>query len=208
MNLDQQPTDPPNQPTEQLVRDWAKAHMSARRFAHTAGVVATVTKLARQYHIPELAELRLAGWLHDAAKERSDADLLAEAQRLGCAISPIEAASPALLHGAVALGLAREAWGIEHPTITTAVLYHTTGHPDMTPGDKVFYLADLIEPSRKYGWIEQARQLAADDLDTALLFAITYQIRRLLKQGAIVDESGLQLRNKLLISGVKQVPRE
>ena len=206
MKLDQQ-SNIPNTRQEEQVRAWAQARMSARRFAHTQGVVSTVATLAQQYQITAIVELRLAGWIHDAAKELSDSTLLTEAQRLGCPINPIERASPALLHGAVALGLAREELNIEHPVITSAVLYHTAGHPDMTTADKAFYLADLIEPTRTYGWIDQARQMAAVDLDSALLFAVTYQLRRLLKQGVIVDKHGIELRNKLLMDGVAQVPR-
>lgn len=197
-----------NTDLEEQVQSWAEARMSAHRFLHTTGVVRAAADLARHYgleqHIPAL---RLAGWLHDAAKELSDDALLAEAERLHCPIRPVERTSPSLLHGIVALAQARVELGIDDPVVSSAVLYHTTGDPAMSQADKVFYLADLIEPTRSFSWINQARQLAYQDIDTALLFALTYQMRRMLKRGMIIDPRGLEIRNQLLQQGVPLITR-
>ena len=198
------------QATPQLeaeARAWAEERMSPHRFLHTEGVVNTVQKLGTHHAVSELPALRLAAWIHDAAKETPDAELLAQAEALGCTIRPVERACPSLLHGNVALELARRDLGIDDPVVTTAVLYHTTGAPEMSRADRAFYLADLIEPTRSFAWIAQARVLAYQDLDAALLFALTYQLRRLLKRGMVVDPRGIDLRNQLLLSGVTFVPR-
>ncbi|GAB4569384.1 MAG: bis(5'-nucleosyl)-tetraphosphatase (symmetrical) YqeK [Anaerolineae bacterium] len=206
---DQSLTQPTPDALESRVRAWARDRLSPERFLHTQGVARIVTDLAARYGLEALIpSLRLAAWIHDAAKELPDDALLETARALGVAIRPIEEHAPGLLHGAVALALAREAFGIDDPVVTSAVLYHTTGHPDMSAADKVFYLADLIEPGRHYGWIEQVRALAEIDLDQALLFAVTYQLRRLLKHGALVDTRGIELRNRMLIEGVPLVMRE
>ncbi len=195
-------------PRESAARDWAQARLSPGRFAHTRGVVETVTALALRHGLSGvIPALRVAGWIHDAAKELPPGALLTRARALGCAIRPVDQACPGLLHGAVAVALARQELGIDDPLITSAVLYHTTGHPEMSRADKAFYLADLIEPSRTYAWIDQARALAADDLDQALLFAVTFQVRRLLARGIIVDPRGIELHNRLLQDGVRFVPR-
>lgn len=192
---------------EARARDWVRGQLSPERFQHTAGVVQAAERLAAHY-CPEAAPaLRIAGWIHDAAKERPDSDLLTLAEEGGYAIRPVERAYPPLLHGAAAITLARRDLHIDDPVITTAVLYHTTGHPEMTTPDKAFYLADLIEPGRPYAWIAQVRELAADDLDTALLFALTHQLRRLLKKGAVIDPLAVELRNRLLLDGTPLVPR-
>ncbi|MBN2470758.1 MAG: bis(5'-nucleosyl)-tetraphosphatase (symmetrical) YqeK [Anaerolineae bacterium] len=191
---------------EAQARAWAEARLSSHRFLHTEGVVATITQLCAHHQIAEGPALRLAGWIHDAAKELPPEELLAQAEALGIDIRPVERACPDLLHGDVALGLARRELGIDDPVITSAVRYHTTGAPEMSRADRAFYLADLIEPSRSYAWIMQARKLAYEDLDAALLFALTYQLRRLLKRGDIVDPRGIELRNHLLLSGVQFVP--
>ncbi len=193
---------------EPSVRSWVRERLSPLRFTHTEGVVETVTRLAAYHRIAEVPALRLAGWIHDAAREYRADDLLVEARRLSLPVRPVEAQSPRLLHGAVALGLAREVFGLDHPVVTSAVLYHTTGHPDMSRADKVFYLADLVEPSRTFAWIDQARALAEADLDTALLFSITRQLRRLLKKPAVIDTRAVELRNRLLAEGTPLTPRD
>ncbi len=197
-----------NPKLEARARSWARARMSPERFDHTIGVVETVTHLAARHDLGSMAALRLAGWIHDAAKELGDGELIAWAERLGYPIRPIERQAPLLLHGAVAALLARQELGLDDPLIFTAATYHTSGHPDMSRADKAFYLADLIEPSRTLGWIEQTRQLAEEDLDKALLFALTRQLRRLLKRGAIIDPRSVELHNRLLLSGVELVARE
>ncbi len=192
---------------EAKARSWAKTRLSEARFRHTEGVVEMATRLAHRFNVPETASLRLAGWIHDAAKERGDDELLALAKRLGYTVRPVEKNFPFLLHGVVAGLLAREELGIHDPVVATAVEYHTTGHPDMSLADKVFFLADLAEPSRAYPWIDQVRRLAQEDVDTALLFAVTYQLRRLLKRGSAIDPRAIELRNSLLLAGVPLVPR-
>jgi predicted HD superfamily hydrolase involved in NAD metabolism len=196
------------EPPETRARVWAQARLSPGRFLHTRGVVETVTMLATRHNLGEaVPALRVAAWLHDGAKGLPAATLLALAGTLGCAIRPIERACPALLHGAVAVALARRELGIDDPAVSSAIQYHTTGHPEMSQADKAFYIADLIEPTRAYAWIDQARALASHDLDEALLFAVTYQLRRLLNRGIIVDPRSVELHNRLLLDGVRFVPR-
>ncbi len=188
---------------EQRACAWARERLSDERFAHTTGVVACVTRLAPLHGLTEqLPALRLAGWIHDAAKENDGHDLLAEAQRLGCRVRPVERQNPGLLHGAIALRQAEIALGFHDPVTASAVLYHTTGHPAMTRADKLFYLADLVEPSRTAEWIVRLRPLVERDLDEALLFALVHQLRRLLRKGEAIDPRAVALYNRLLAAGV------
>lgn len=49
--------------------------------------------------------------------------------------------------------LSRKEVGITDPEILQAITYHTSGHEKMTMLDKVIYVADYIEPGRKFpGW--------------------------------------------------------
>lgn len=198
----------PDDPLEACLRAWATARLSPERLVHTQGVVETAARLAEQHFIGHVASLRLAGWVHDAAKDLPDDDLLRLAAALGYKARPIERQVPQLLHGVVGALLAREECGLKDPIAMSAAAYHTTGHPAMSTADKVFYLADLIEPSRDFSWVAQARVLAGQDLERALLFALTCQLRRLLKRGAIIDARSVELRNRLLLDGVILVPRD
>jgi len=88
----------------------------------------------------------------------------------------------------------------------SAVLYHTTGHPAMSRADRLFYLADLVEPSRTFDWIVQLRALVERDLDEALLVALIHQLRRLLHHGVAIDPRTVALYNRLLAEGVRPAP--
>lgn len=205
------PDTQPVTPLEAQAREWARQRLSPARFAHTEGVVSTAATLAGQYGL-DPGPLRLAGWIHDVAKELPDAELVALAGR-GGEIRPVERAAPYLLHGRAAILLARDVLGLADPAVISAVEFHTTGDPAMSTSDKAFYLADLIEPSRTFAWIDQVRALVAAgstpaDLDAALLFALTCQLRRLLKHGALIDPRALALYNRLLLDGVPLLPRD
>lgn len=196
-------------PHEAQVCAWAAARMSSRRFNHTANVVETVTRLAAQHGLHDaIPALRLAGWLHDAAKALDDAALLAQAARLGHTLRPVEQQAPFLLHGVVAALLAREELGLSDPVIFSAVTYHITGHPEMSAADKAFYLADLTEPGRDFKGVAQIRRLAEQDIDQALLFGLTGQLRKLLKSASIIDPRAIALRNRLVADGVPLAPRK
>jgi predicted HD superfamily hydrolase involved in NAD metabolism len=192
---------------ENEARRWAESSLSPHRYQHSAGVATTAFNLAVHHHLPEADKLRIAGWIHDIAKEWPAPRLLATAQEWQIPVSEIEAQAPYLLHGAIAVEMAHRQLGIHDPVITSAVLYHTTGHPAMSRADKVFYLADLIEPLRSFSWVVQARNLAYENIDRAMLFALTHQMRRLLKRGALLDPKALEVRNRLLLDGVELTER-
>ena len=46
--------------------------------------------------------------------------------------------------------LSRKEVGITDSEILQAITYHTSGHENMTMLDKVIYVADYIEPGRKF----------------------------------------------------------
>lgn len=199
---------PPLSPLEARVRAWAEARLSPERLVHTAGVVETAARLAQRHGVGHIASLRLAGWIHDAAKALPRDELLHLAKQMGCPIRPIERQEPLLLHGPVAVWLARVELGLDDPVVDSAVTFHTTGDPAMSAADRVFYLADGLEPSRAFPWAAQGRILAEEDIDRALLFVLSNKLRRLLHKGALIDPRAVELRNRLLLDGVTFVPRE
>jgi HD superfamily phosphohydrolase YqeK len=85
---------------------------------------------------------RATGWLHDALRDASPADLRA--------MFGSDAASlpDPLLHGpAAAARLAGEIDG----EMALAIRHHTTGHPALTALGRALYVADFLEPGREGG---------------------------------------------------------
>ncbi len=74
-----------------------------------------------------------------------------------------------ITHGLVATIIMKEKMGIEDIDILNAVEYHTTGRNNMSVLEKIIYLADIIEPLRKFNGVEKLRKLAFIDIDKAMI---------------------------------------
>lgn len=127
------------------------------RFEHILGVAAMAEELARAYGV-DPRKARLGGLLHDWDKGFDDADIRARADKLGLEVEPfMYEHMPHLLHGPTAAA----ALAAEYPQIPADVIQavdrHTVGAPDMTPLDMVVYVADAIEPHRRFGAVAELR---------------------------------------------------
>jgi predicted HD superfamily hydrolase involved in NAD metabolism len=160
---------------------YARERLSDKRYAHTLRVAETAERLAKLHGLdPERA--RLAGLLHDTAREVGKEELLRVAEEDGLPIGDFEREQPILLHGPVAAKLAREDLGVEDGEILDAVRVHTTGKPGMGPLALALFVADKIEPGREQPGVEDLRELASVSLHraarAALEDSISYNERR------------------------------
>ncbi len=85
---------------EAQIGAWAESQLDPGRVPHVRGVVETAARLAEKHAPHEIPRVRLAGWIHDAAKNWDDARLLAYAEEHALPVTPAERAVPMLLHGA------------------------------------------------------------------------------------------------------------
>ena len=149
-----------NKITEDLKRT-----LKPQRFTHTVGVAETAKEMAETFGVnPNKAYF--AGMLHDCAKNLSDAELLRICAENNIEVSECEAKSPYLLHGKAGAYIARTKYGITDEEIHSAIIWHTTGKPDMTKLEKIVFSADYIEPGRhKQPNLAFLRELSHKDLD-------------------------------------------
>lgn len=75
-------------------------------------------------------------------------------------------------HAEIGAELLRQIVGITDNDIIEAVRWHTTGRPNMTPLEKVVYLADYIEPTRSFPTVDYLRQETAKSIDDGLRAAL------------------------------------
>jgi predicted HD superfamily hydrolase involved in NAD metabolism len=126
---------------------WVKPRVSARRFQHIEGVVATASQLAKRFDCdPYLAQL--AAWLHDACKEKKDSELIEQAKGYGLVLSEADEKNGHLLHGPVAAKLVEKELQIENDDVLRAMAEHTLGAKAMSRLSKIVFLADALEPGR------------------------------------------------------------
>ncbi len=159
------------------------------RFNHTLGVAYTSASLAMCYDI-DLDQARAAGLLHDCAKCLSDRKKTALCEKAGLEISPAEERNPFLLHAKAGACLAEQDYGVDDKEVLSAIRFHTTGKPAMTPLEKIVFLADYIEPDRsKAQNLSLIRHTAFQDLDKAVYLTLRDTLIYLKKKHADLDET-------------------
>ncbi len=150
--------------------------LTPKRYQHSLGVMETAIQMARIFGVcPEKA--RLAGLLHDCAKDLDKKTMLDLCETLGVPLDPVKREQRALIHADLGAKMLETEFGVSDPEIIGAVKYHTLGRENMTDLEKILYLADCIEPGRKpFEGLEALRQLSRTNLDCAMLFALERSI--------------------------------
>ena len=160
----------------QKIKEDLKKKLSSKRYEHTMGVEYTSTCLAMRYGA-DIEKARLAGLLHDCAKYLSSEEKLSECERYGIPVSAYERKNPELLHAKLGACFANELYGVIDPEILSAIIWHTTGCPEMSLLDKIVFIADYMEANRNQAEdLPEVRALAFKDLD-ACLCVLFWRIR-------------------------------
>jgi predicted HD superfamily hydrolase involved in NAD metabolism len=166
---------------------------------HILRVVNEARRLAHRHGIDEDRAV-LAALGHDLMRGHSETDLLAEAERAGQPLRPVEQAAPILLHGPLsALSMAQD-FGIDDEEVLAAARHHTTARAGMTALEKLVYVADKVEPAKARGdaALAEARRAADRDLDSAMRIVLDAQISRALACGWPLHPDTIAARNELL----------
>ena len=170
------------------------------RFRHSLGVADTAVFLARRFGVDE-EKARVAGLLHDCAREFPNDTLIEEAARRGIAVEPLERSMPLLLHAYIGAERVKEIYGVEDAEICQAIYRHTVGGGNMTPLDKIIWYADMIEPNRDYPEVEHLRRLAREaSLDEMVLVGLSESIVFVVRKGHLVHPATVQARNEILLA--------
>ena len=177
--------------------DELAKRLSPKRLSHSIGVSQTAVSLAVRFGCDK-EKARLAGLLHDYAREIPTNELLPSAQAFGIVVCDIEQAEPVLLHAPLAAKMVQAEFGINDTEVLQAIILHTTGGLNMTLLDKIICLADAIEPGRSFKGVDKIRMAACTDLDKALLGALDQSIRYLVKSGGIIHPATIAARNQIL----------
>lgn len=152
-----------------------KANMDEKRFEHCIRVSETSRKLAKLNNYDE-EKAALAGFVHDYAKQVPveeyrkvikeqdfDPDLLNW--------------NRAIWHGIVGTYFIKRDLKITDPEILQAVWRHTTADTEMSTLDKIVFVADYIEPGRDFPGVEEAREVAYNNLDDGVGYELAHTLQ-------------------------------
>ena len=165
------------------------------RFEHTVGVMYTAASLAMRYGA-DVGQAMAAGLLHDCGKFCPAKEQIKLCKKHGISLTESEIEMPALIHAKLGAYLARHEYGAKDKEILSAIVYHTTGRPDMTMLEKIIYIADYIEPNRKeIPGLSEVRYLAFTDIDQAVCRSAGATTRYLESGGKSVDPMTIKTYN-------------
>lgn len=171
--------------------------LEPKRYEHTLSVAYTAANLAAVHGV-DVEKALVAGMLHDCAKCLSHKKQMSLCVHNRVQLSELEqeADSP-LLHAKAGGVLAREEYGITDEEILHAISYHTTGRPQMSPLEKIIFIADYMEPGRRHmkrfgegapmERLTRIRQMAYTNLDEALCSILADSLAYLKQKGGKVD---------------------
>lgn len=179
----------------QDIRNDLQQRLPKERFEHVLRVTETAIELAKKAGVcVEKAEL--AGLFHDYAKFMDKNELLELLQR----DDDYELYSQyhsELWHAPVGALLAKEKYGVEDEEVLQAIRFHTTGRAGMSDLEKVIYIADLVEPGRKFPGVADLRQrIEGESLENQMTECIQHKVKFLVKQYAVIFPNSFDCYNE------------
>ena len=183
---------------EETIKKRLSELLDEERFNHSLSVEKTALELALHHCVPE-DKARIAGYLHDVGRSVEKAGFLKKAREFGIKPDEVENFQPKLLHSRLGAIIAEKDFNITDKEILGAIENHTSGRPGMSKLEQVVYLADHIEPGRKFKGVEEVRSLAYLNMDLAIAKSTTSMIEMLLAKNLPIHPRTIKTGNFYLI---------
>ncbi len=136
---------------------YLKEHVSERRYIHSLGVAQTTRKVLEHFGCTDYVcswngfnAPEFCGIAHDMAREIPDASLLEYCRVKNVLLSDEDVKAPVLAHGTVSAEIVMDLVGKFPMSWYKAICVHTTGNSGMDSLALALFIADYIEPSRKF----------------------------------------------------------
>jgi predicted HD superfamily hydrolase involved in NAD metabolism len=117
----------------------------------------------------DLYRLSVASLVHDYGKIFTVSELKKTAGDDKLNITGFELELEPILHSLVGGNLVSRDLGIKDEKILRAVKVHTIGAVDMTLEEKILFIADKVEKTRRYKGVDIFRKLALKDINLCLI---------------------------------------
>lgn len=145
--------------------------IGTKRYNHSLRVLDTAMELSRRYNV-SLKKTVMAALLHDCGRLKDNNLILEKLKTYGIILDKDTYDNMNLQHSVLGRHIAEVEFCVEDSEILNAIRFHTTGRSHMTDIEKIIYLADAIEPERKYEGVDLIRETAMVDLNRALLLSL------------------------------------
>ena len=106
-------------------------------------------------------------------------------------LTDLELGAHKLYHSIIGSAYVKNVLGVEDEEIISAIRYHTTARADMTPLERVLYLADYTSRDRDYNGVEDMRKAVEISEEAALTIALKFTVEDLEEKGLAVHPDTL-----------------
>ncbi|MDD5017475.1 MAG: bis(5'-nucleosyl)-tetraphosphatase (symmetrical) YqeK [Eubacteriales bacterium] len=176
--------------SKQLIK-FLKKHIDHKRIKHSVNTAREAVMLAKRYGVDE-QKAYIAGMTHDVAKGKCRFGLNKLAKEYNVIIDEFEISNPELTHGKLGAEIVSRQLGIRDKEILSAIRWHTTGRADMSMLEKIIYIADIIEPGRKFKGIGEIKKLAYEDIDAAMISALEQVMKFVQSRGFALHSKSIE----------------
>ena len=204
------------------LREAVMAELSPKRFCHVAAVEEMVARLAALYCPEKIMTLRVAALLHDITKEWTVEQHATFCEAHGIRLTEQDRVAFKTLHARTAAALIPERFPqFSDSTVVEAVRWHTTGRAGMTITEKLLYLADYIDLSRKFKdcvilrrFFFGAEPAKLDRegrealLRDTLILSYDMTIAALTEDGQPIAEDTMKARNELILARAAETDKK
>lgn len=136
---------------------FLRTTVSEKRYVHSLGVAQTTADVLSHFGCRDYCRTwngfeapAFCGLAHDIAREMPDASLLDYCRKNGLYLSHEDIEAPVLAHGTVSAEIAMGLVGRYPMSWYKALCVHTTGNAGMDDLALALFVADYIEPSRRF----------------------------------------------------------
>lgn len=171
-----------------------KIRLSKKRFTHSLNVAEMAVKLCKK-HGGDSEKAYIAGLVHDICKEIPIPEQLEMALECGRDFTETEQLIPPLYHSAAGAWYCENILKIDDEDILNAVRYHTAARAGMSLLEEIIYLADLTGDDRSYKDVGKMRKLSMEDVNAAMLEALSFSIRDVAGKGSLIPDSTVRAYN-------------
>ena len=199
------------------LREKAVKDMSDKRRVHTLAVEDMAVRLGVIYAPDKINELRAAALLHDVTKELNTEEQLKLCEKYGISVSDDDKFAPKTFHAKTAAAVIADKFPeFASDNVVSSVRWHTTGRKGMSVCEKIIYLADYIDDSRKfadcvklreYFWGKDISVMNKDQREShlrdTLIISYDMTIKNLLDENSPVAKDTFDARNELVCERLK-----
>ena len=172
-----------------IVDRYNEFNMYPSRIRHSYNVALTAIALAKRYGV-NVEKAITAALLHDIGKCLNETDLKNRGLYTDEPIEPCR-------HAQIGEQIAYKYFSVKDREILNAIKFHTVGNKSMDNLAKIIFLADYIEPSRKFNGLDEIRKMSMIDLDETVIMVLQNTVKYL--QGkSVIHKDSIETLNFLI----------